>query len=382
MKDLNLTIKPLFVIILMFVFGACGGDSPIDELPDKPQQEETKPTPTPEPEPEPTPDPSPQPPSNDMAACDANAPVGFGEGITGGEGGESIVVTTATELQNALKQEDALIIYIKGEITVNNVISVLSTDKTILGLKGSALVNPNRTQSQSGILYFKKGSSNLILRNLTFKSAGAYDVDGRDNLCIDGTTNVWVDHCDFQDGVDGNFDCKNASDNVAVTWCRFRYLIEPQSGGSGGSDDHRFSNLWGSSDSQTGDRGHLNTTFQYCWWDEGCRERMPRVRFGKVHIANCLYSTQTPSACIGVGKEADIYVDRTVFSGPKKAYKTHNDDGNLRFEDCLFTNGTPSTNGTGSSFTPTYSLPTSLNADEVEAVVSAYAGTTLSISEP
>ena len=197
MKDLNLTIKPLFVIILMFVFGACGGDSPIDELPDKPQQEETKPTPTPEPEPEPTPDPSPQPPSNDMAACDANAPVGFGEGITGGEGGENVVVTTATELQNALKQEDALIIYIRGEITVNNVISVLSTDKTILGLKGSALVNPNRTQSQSGILYFKKGSSNLILRNLTFKSAGAYDVDGRDNLCIDGTTNVWVDHCDL-----------------------------------------------------------------------------------------------------------------------------------------------------------------------------------------
>ena len=67
---------------------------------------------------------------------------------------------------------------------------------------------------------FREGSDNLILCNLTFKSAGACDTDGWDNLCIDGTTNIWIDHYDFQDGVDGNFDCKNASDNIAVTGWR------------------------------------------------------------------------------------------------------------------------------------------------------------------
>ena len=64
----------------------------------------------------------------------------------------------------------------------------------------------------------------------------------------------------------------------------------PQEGGSGGADDHRFCNTWGSSDKATESEGHLNTTFANCWWDEGCMERCPRVRFGKVHIVNCYYT--------------------------------------------------------------------------------------------
>jgi pectate lyase len=64
---------------------------------------------------------------------------------------------------------------------------------------------------------------------------------------------IWVDHCDFQDGVDGNFDANNGSDHLSITWCRFRYLIAPWAGGSGGSNDHRNTNLWGGSDSNTKD---------------------------------------------------------------------------------------------------------------------------------
>ena len=318
-----------------------------------------------------------------ISIYDANHPIGFatmGTTPTGGEGGNSVIVTTAAELTNALKKSEKLIIYIKGTISTESVISVLTTNKTLLGLPGSILTNPNRTRDGSGILYFKKGSDNLILRNITFKSAGAYDIDGWDNLCIDGTTNIWVDHCDFQDGVDGNFDCKNVSDNIAVTWCRFRYLIEPLAGGPGGNDAHCFSNLWGSSDSHTEDRGHLNTTFQFCWWDEGCRDRMPRVRFGQIHIANCLYSSSVTSGCIGVGKEADIYIEKSAFIGVKKAHKTYNEDGKLRFDQCLFSN-TPNDSGTDSSFTPIYALET-IPASEVKSVVSTYAGATLTIKEP
>ena len=309
-------------------------------------------------------------------------PVGFATtGITptGGEGGKSVTVTNATELTGALKRTEKLVIYIKGIVSVDNVISVKATNKTLLGLPGSVLTNPNRTQDTSGILYFKSGSDNLILRNLTFKSAGAYDTDGRDNLCIDGTTNIWVDHCDFQDGVDGNFDCTSASDHIAVTWCRFRYLIEPLAGGSGGSNDHRFSNLWGHSDNYTQDRGRLNTTFQYCWWDEGCRDRMPRVRFGKIHIANCLYSSSVTSGCIGVGREADVYVEKSVFIGIKKAHKVYDESGQLRFDGCEFRNSTVD-EGTKTSFTPEYTLKT-VPVNEVESLVRNQAGATLDIKE-
>lgn len=313
-------------------------------------------------------------------------PVGFATtGITptGGEGGESVTVSSAAELTNALKKPEKLIIYIKGSINVANVISVKAANKTLLGLPGSVLTNPNRTKDTSGILYFKTGSDNLILRNLTFKSAGAYDTDGRDNLCIDGTTNIWIDHCDFQDGVDGNFDCKNASDHIAVTWCRFRYLIEPLAGGSGGSDDHRFSNLWGNSDSNTQDRNHLKTTFQYCWWDEGCRDRMPRVRFAQIHIANCLYSSTVSSHCIGAGKEADIYVEKSVFTGFKKdkVFKTYTDDAKVRLDQCISPLSGNEANGTGSSFTPPYTL-TTIDATQVEETVKDGAGATLAIEEP
>lgn len=297
--------------------------------------------------------------------------------ITGGKGGATLTVTTAAELERALKRSEKLIIYISGTVKVETMVSVKATNKTILGLPGSVLTNPNRTQTGSGILYFKPGSSNLILRNLTFKSAGAYDTDGRDNLCIDGTTNIWVDHCDFQDGVDGNFDCKNASDNIAVTWCRFRYFIAPLAGGPGGNNDHRFANLWGNSDSHTEDRGHLRTTFQYCWWGEGCVDRMPRVRFGQIHIANCLFDSSTASGCIGLGKEADILVEKSVFRGIKKPYKTYNVDGKITLTDCLYPNS-KTLPDIGQPFTPPYALATTA-VDKVEELIKEGCGAILEI---
>ena len=326
----------------------------------------------------------------DYGTCvyDANAPIGFAtveSTPTGGAGGTHRIVTTANELRSALSSSEPLIIYIKGEIEVTSMIQMQVINKTILGLPGSVLTNPNRTANGSGILYFRQGSNNIIMRNVTFKSAGAYDVDGRDNLCIHGTTNIWIDHCDFQDGVDGNFDCRSASDNIAVTWCRFRYLIEPLAGGSGGSDDHRFSNLWGSSDNETSDRGHLKTTFQYCWWDEGCRERMPRVRFGQIHIANCLYNSSVANYCIGLGVEADVYVENTVFNGARRASDDRSDGtAAIRFDGCSFPDIAQNDSYTdiSTAFTPPYTLTNTIPAEQVKEVVSTYAGATLTISEP
>ena len=154
----------------------------------------------------------------------------------------------------------------------------------MIGLPGSKLVSTDKTAANSGNMYMKR-CSNIIVRNMTFEGPGAYDVDGRDNFVVDNSTNIWVDHCEFRDGLDGNFDIKNAADLISVTWCKFIYFKKPTAGGSGGSDDHRFTNLIGSGDDATQDRGKLRITFQYCWWAEGCKARMPRVRFGKVHVA-------------------------------------------------------------------------------------------------
>ena len=271
--------------------------------------------------------------TDQLSPYDLNAPLGWatvGGNVTGGEGGTKVTVKTKTELMNALKGTDKKIIYVEGEIEFTGLNSVKGAqNKTIIGMKGATLVNSKHSSkgSETGILQLSS-CKNIILRNLIFKSAGAYDIDGNDNLTIAGSTYIWVDHCEFQDGVDGNFDCVNGSDNICVTWCRFRYLIEPWAGGSGGADDHRNCDLWGNSDSRSEDNGHLRTTFANCWWDEGCSERMPRVRYGQVHIQNCLYSSSNAHYCIGYGYKSNIYVENNAFTSaaakktPWKNYAT------------------------------------------------------------
>lgn len=335
-----------------------------------------------------------KPSTSGLSKYDANAPVGWGTvggKITGSADKNPVVVTTAAELISAMSGTDAKTIYVKGTLTFSGQLSVNGAqNKTVYGLPGSVLVNPTHTASvdKTGILMLKN-SKNVILRNLTFKGAGAYDIDGKDNLTVQNCQYLWVDHCDFQDGVDGNFDCNNGSDNICVTWCRFRYLLAPYAGGSGGSNDHRFSDLWGGSDKNTKDLGKLRTTFANCWWDEGCRERQPRVRFGQVHIMNCLYSSSVSNYCIGAAYRSNIYAENCAFTSSKaqktpwKRYATASGytDYNITMKGCQGAADVQQRSGNIAYFIPSnvYSL-SAYPASEVQNEVSAHAGATLNIS--
>ncbi len=342
-----------------------------------------------------------------ISEYDYNEPVGWGtvDGtITGGEGENPVTVTTLAELKSALAKNNTTkaTIFIKDTIEFSGYFEVNGVkNKTIYGLPGSALVNNNRyagmKTSESGIL-FCKNCSNIIIRNVTFKSAGAFDIDGNDNLTFQTCTYMWVDHCDFQDGIDGNLDCNNGSDYICISWCRFRYLLEPLREGYTGDStngEHRYTNLWGGSDSNgSTDLGHLNTTFYSCWWDEGCMERMPRVRFGKVHIINCLYTCTDNSYCVGPGYMSNVYIDRTAFVGVKNPYK--NQIKNAEYTDYNMTiTGCYSVNTSGNSATDQqvrsgendYFIPSdyyTLDGYDVGLVqdqVSTYAGPTLNVIE-
>ena len=171
-------------------------------------------------------------------------PIGYGAAATGGGNATPILVSNANEFKNAFKGSNKVII-ITQDIELTSKISVKNLNNiTLLGLPGVTLTNLETDKSNSGILTVNS-SNNIIIRNLTFIGPGAYDIDGNDLLTFDGVTNAWVDHCDFQDGLDGNFDNKHNSDNITVSWCRFRYLKAPIPGGRE-TDDHRFTNLLGS----------------------------------------------------------------------------------------------------------------------------------------
>jgi pectate lyase len=274
-------------------------------------------------------------------------PEGFGAATTGGGSATPVTITTYTDLKAKIKLSTPQVILISGTITFSASelqISEVVTNKTIIGLPGARLINLKQTASGSGILNLKSGSSNVIIRNLIFEGPGAYDVDGRDNLTSEGCINLWVDHCEFQDGTDGNFDIKNTSDNLTVSWCKFTYLKPAVAGGPGGSNDHRFSNLIGSSSTDAPADGHYSVTFQNCYWAAGCKDRMPRSRNGQLHILNCYYNTAgvSNSNALGLGggtNNLTCYVENTNFAYVGTVYKNYNSsDGgtvSLQFDGCI-----------------------------------------------
>jgi pectate lyase len=291
------------------------------------------------------------------------SPEGYGAAATGGGNATPVIVSTYTAFKNALQSTSPAnaVILVSGTIDCVYT-SVLLNNKTIIGLPGARLRNNqitvgNSTTSanNSGILNIKPGSNNVIIRNLIFEGPGAYDVDGRDNITNEGT-NIWVDHCEFQDGMDGNFDNKGQADNVTISWCKFTYLKPAIPGGSGGSNDHRFSNLIGSSATDAPADGNYSITFQNCYWATGCKERMPRARNAQLHILNCYYNVQTSSSrALGLGggtNNTTCYVENTHFANVNSVYTSYiSTDGGtvgLAFSNCLGTSLT----SVGTTFTP------------------------------
>lgn len=279
------------------------------------------------------------------------SPEGFGAAATGGgtpTASNTVLVDTYAKLEDALSSTAPA----KSVILVSGIIdcpytSVLLNNKTILGLPGAKLRNLQITvgnsavsAANSGIINIKPGSNNVIIRNLIFEGPGAYDVDGKDNLTNEAT-NIWVDHCEFQDGMDGNFDNKGKADNVSISWCKFTYLKTPTSGGSGGTNDHRFTDLIGSSASDYPADGNYSVTFKNCYWAEGCKERMPRARNAQLHILNCFYKTSVASSkAIGLGggnNNTSCYVENSNFEQVASIYTPYATDGGsigVKFDGC------------------------------------------------
>lgn len=318
--------------------------------------------------------------SAEVSYC-ASAPVGYGKNATGGGNVSPTLVSTADELQKALTAKGQKVIIITQDITVSSHISISTSDKTLMALPGVKLISLQQNKDNSGILYIKN-SKNLILRNLTLVGPGAYDCDGWDLLCFDGVTNAWVDHCDFQDGCDGNFDNKGNTDNISVTWCRFRYLKKPKAGGSGGTDDHRFTNLLGSSSSDKPADGSYSMTWAYCWWDEGCVERMLRYRNASLHFLNCYWNSSVAHYYIGP-ENADCYVEECTFEGaPKSAniFKSYGGKNGAKFVNCVSAKGVPTDVSSRAVVTPTYTY-TALTAGASKTMITGNcgAGATLTV---
>ena len=224
-------------------------------------------------------------------------------GTTGGLGGDTVTVTSRSELYNYAGSPNAFVIQVQDTIELNlyEMIEVKG-NKTIVGLGYNAAIRYGGLQIQG---------DNVIIQNLeifdSYDGDWSGDSHSTDAITVYGAKNVWIDHCWLHLSADGLLDIRsngsnNIGDFVTVSYTRFT--------------DHNKVMLIGASDNNTYNQGHLNTTLHHCWFDgtveKGVNQRMPRVRFGDVHVLNNYYE-DIGYYCVRAHFESDIVIENSYF---------------------------------------------------------------------
>lgn len=209
---------------------------------------------------------------------------------TGGAGGQTVTVTSYSQLKSATESSATMIIKVSGIISGSGFINVKS-NKTIVGTRGSGL---------EGIGLLIYGTSNIIVQNLITKNVVSYS-----NIVIkEGAHHIWIDHCDLSsdrshgwDYYDGLLDVGQGADFVSLSYNKLH--------------DNHVPMLIGFDDGSTGDIGHLRTTI-YGNYFYNVSERQPSVRFGTVHVFNN-YMSNGSGYGIGATMGAIVRTDNNYF---------------------------------------------------------------------
>lgn len=288
-------------------------------------------------------------------------------GTTGGAGGTVVDVNNFADLlyYAVTVGTTPYIIQISGTINISNTVRIRS-NKTLRGIGD----NP----TLAGQLGFQNHEGNIIIENLNITNPD--DAGEGDGISLkENIYNVLITKCTFYDCWDGCLDISNNSDFVTVSWCKFYYTFDTT---------HNFVNLIGASDDQPDDANNLRVTFHHNWWTTLCKERMPRVRYGQVHVYNNYYSNLMAGGyCIGVGVGSRIRVESNYFNAVPMPWKDYYSDypehpagtigwntGNI-FYNC--TEPTWATNNYATIFTPPYSY-TLDDTNNIPAIVQYGAG--------
>jgi pectate lyase len=293
--------------------------------------------------------------------------------VTGGGNATPIVVKTFADLKTYAADGQARVIHIDGTLgsgwsgNTGDRLEIKS-NKTIIGLRpGTQLKAPIHINS----------ASNVIVRNIVIRGPGSNDDQAWDNINIEGSSkNIWIDHCEFWDGQDGNADVVKGADTVTFTWNIFGYSLSGHS--------HNLSNLIASSDDEPESEGKLDITYMFNWW-KAAAERKPRCRYGYIHVVNNLFTADTavgPSN-LGVtnGFSCNVLTENNHFIGEKTPIDLGKQAGTGSVQQAvgnLFESCSGNEKGSGTAFTPTYDYKSFMvPANQVKALVQKSAGATL-----
>jgi pectate lyase len=299
-----------------------------------------------------------------------HAPVGWasvsGDGVnttTGGKAGQTVRAANAQALMDYAESAEPLVIELEGTYSVPRL--QVNSNKTLIGVgEGATIEGGVRIRGSD-----EEPVTNVIVQNVRIHGASS-DVDG-DGMHIYFAHHVWIDHCEIWDSPDGNLDIVHASNWVTVSWTYFHYTDAAPDA------DHRFCNLIGHSDNNADeDTGRLKVTFHHNHWGAGVVERMPRVRFGQVHVFNNYYDAAGNNYCIGGGLEARLVVENNYFDGVSNPHIFYEGEPTAQIvaDGNVYMNTTGMQDeGQGSAFDPPYDYDLD-PAENVKAVVMANSG--------
>jgi pectate lyase len=283
-------------------------------------------------------------------------------GTSGGAGGPTVTVSTASAFLSAIAQPGPLVIRVSGMISLPGPMHDVTSDKTIVGvgassgLTGGGLniglpIDDDITSPPANAVH------NVIIRNLNFAS---WPDDAINVMMF--SHHIWIDHNRWTTGSDGGVDVKRGSQYVTISWNH-----------ADGTDKNML--LGHDDDNAAQDVGRLKVTYHHNWFD-GTNQRNPRVRFGDpVHVFNNYYN-DTGNYGVASTENAGVRVERNYFENVEDPFhlgEGSSSDGRLvAIDNCLVNSGSGQTGGSVAAIPYAYTADA---ACSVKGIVMNGAGT-------
>jgi len=309
----------------------------------------------------PTGGPTDPPPGPNVADGWASVNAWGQNGTSGGAGGPTVTVSTASAFLAEVATPGPRIIQVQGMIDLPGPMHDVTSDKTIVGLGANSgftggglnigLPIDNAVTSPPA-----NAVHNVIIRNLNFRDWP----DDAINVQM-FSHHIWIDHNTWTTGSDGGVDIKRGSSYVTVSYNH-----------ADGTDKNM---LLGHDDGNGAqDVGRLKVSYHHNWFD-ATRQRNPRVRFGdQVHVYNNYYN-DTGDYGIASTEDAGVIVEGNSFENVDDPYhlgEASSGPGRIVARDnCFVNSGTPQAGGSVQAVPYAYTL---LPCGQVKGVVTAQAG--------
>ncbi|VVB03908.1 unnamed protein product [Arabis nemorensis] len=249
----------------------------------------------------------------------ADCVLGFGRKTTGGKAGPIYEVTDASDndlvnprpgtLRHAVTRDRPLwIVFARSMVIKLQQELIITNDKTIDG-RG---VNVHITGGAGLTLQFVK---NVIIHNIHMKfikkrlgglirdsenHLGLRTESDGDGINIFGATNIWIDHVSMRNCSDGMIDAVMGSTAITISNSHFT--------------DHEEVMLFGARNEDVIDK-KMQITVAFNHFGKRLHQRMPRVRYGTVHVVNNDY-THWQMYAIGGNRNPTIISQGNRFIAP------------------------------------------------------------------